>query len=117
MNKNPLRFLAKAQSMKKALITVLAASGIACVSPAARAADTTDALLQAVNFVLTGKDLGDIRIVDRAGCVFERTTFPSRIELDFAARFGQPLPDVHSPSLIQRYYLNNVDLSRVAISR
>jgi hypothetical protein len=83
------------KSMKKVLIAALGASGIAIVSPAANAADT---LLEAVNFVLTGKDLGDIRIADRAGCVFERTSTYN----------GQTL-------LTERYYLNNVDLSRVTL--
>jgi hypothetical protein len=86
--------------MKKFLLAAIAAIALcAAAAPAFAQAHAADTLLEAVTFVLTGKDIGDIRIVDRAGCIFERTSFSSR----------------QSPVLTERYYLNNVDLSRVTL--
>jgi hypothetical protein len=86
MNKNRLRFFLPA-----ALVATLGYT--LCLSEA-HAADT---LVQAVGFVLTGSDTADVRAVDRAGCVFDI------IDSDGTAW------------VTGRFYLNNVDPSRVTL--
>jgi hypothetical protein len=87
------------------IVAVALTVGACCVSQAY----ATDPIITAISFAITGTDSSDVVALDRSNCIFDIQIHHKPSTVEFFHGLNRNLASA------TRYYMNNIDLSRVTV--